>query len=158
MNEKVGVVYQQLLKTANRKQQNTDNVLLLVENCDIKAEILNKLAHLNQLETKVTVMSELFFSQGFSLGHMIITTIIKLGDASSEKKGPIKRSQNQIEEANQPVWSQSSVCIVCGSLSIVSMQPGDQLKFSIRLSCPSKIGCVETHLVHCFHNARVWLL
>ena len=76
MNEKLGVVDQQLLKTTNRKQQNTDYVLLLVENCDIKLEILNKLAHLNQLETQITVMSELFFSQGFSLGHVIITTII----------------------------------------------------------------------------------
>ena len=43
MNEKVGIVYQQLLKTANRKQQNTDNVHLLVENCDIMLEISNKL-------------------------------------------------------------------------------------------------------------------
>ena len=77
MNEKVGVVYQQLLKTANRKQQNTDNVLLLVENCDIKLEILNRLAHLNRLENKITVMSELFFSEGLSPGHIIITTIIK---------------------------------------------------------------------------------
>ena len=68
--------YQQLLKTANRKQQNTDNGLLLVENCDIKLKILNKLAHLNQLETQTTVMSEFFFFQGFSLGHVIITTII----------------------------------------------------------------------------------
>ena len=42
MNEKVGVVYQQLLKTANRKQQNTDNVHLLVENCDTMLEILHK--------------------------------------------------------------------------------------------------------------------
>ena len=58
MNEKVGVVYQQLSKTANRKQQNTDNVHLLVENCDIKLEILNKLAYLNQLETQITVMLE----------------------------------------------------------------------------------------------------
>ena len=39
LNQKLGVVYQQLLRTANRKQQNTDNVLLLVENCDIKLEI-----------------------------------------------------------------------------------------------------------------------
>ena len=77
MNEKVGAVYQQLLKTANRKQQNTDNVLLLVENCDIKLEILNELAHLNQLETQITVMSEFFFSQGYSLGYVIITTIMK---------------------------------------------------------------------------------
>ena len=69
-------MYQQLLKTANRKQQNTDDVHLLVENCDIKLEILNKLAHLNQLENQITVMSELFFSEGFSLGHVIITTII----------------------------------------------------------------------------------
>ena len=69
---------QQLLKTANRKQQNTDNVLLLVENCDIKLEILNKIAHLNQSETQITVMSELFCCEGFSLGHVIITTIIIL--------------------------------------------------------------------------------
>ena len=67
MNQKVGVVYQQLLKTANRKQQNTDNVLSLVENCDIKLEILSKLAHLNQLETQITVMSELFFLKVFLL-------------------------------------------------------------------------------------------
>ena len=53
------------MKTANRKQQNTDNVGLLVENCDIKLEIFNKLAHLNQSETQITVMSELFFSQGY---------------------------------------------------------------------------------------------
>ena len=76
MNEKVGVVYQQLLKTANRKQQNTDNVHLLIESCDIKLEILNKLAHFNQLETQITAMSELFFSEGFSIGHVIIATII----------------------------------------------------------------------------------
>ena len=42
MNEKLSVVDQQLLKTANRKQQNTVNVLWLVENCDIKFEILHK--------------------------------------------------------------------------------------------------------------------
>ena len=67
---------QQLLKTANRKQQNTDNVLLLVENCDIKLEILNILSHLSQSVTLKTVMSELFFCEGFSAGHVIITTII----------------------------------------------------------------------------------
>ena len=48
---------QQLLKTANRKQQNTDYVLLLVDNCDIKLEIFNKLTHLKQSETLKTVMS-----------------------------------------------------------------------------------------------------
>ena len=42
MNEKVGVLNQQLLKTANRKQQNTDNVHSLVENCDTMLEILHK--------------------------------------------------------------------------------------------------------------------
>ena len=42
MNEKIGVVDLQKLKTANRKQQNTDNVLSLAENCDIKLEILHK--------------------------------------------------------------------------------------------------------------------
>ena len=38
----LGVVDQQLLKTANRLQQNTDIVLLLVENCDTMLEILHK--------------------------------------------------------------------------------------------------------------------
>ena len=69
---------QQLLKTANRKQQNTDNVLLLVENCDIKLEILNKSTHLNQPQTQIAVMSDLFFCEGFSLVHVNITAIISL--------------------------------------------------------------------------------
>ena len=68
---------QQLLKTANRKQQNTDNVILLVENCDIKLKILNKSTHLNQSQAQITMMSELFFCEGFSLVHIIITTIIR---------------------------------------------------------------------------------
>ena len=76
MNEKLSVVDQQLLKTANRKQQNIDNILLLVGKCDSELEILNKFAHLNQLETQITVMSELFFSESFSVGHVIITTMI----------------------------------------------------------------------------------
>ena len=76
MNEKLGVVDQQLLKTTNRKQQNTDYVLLLVENSDITLEILNKLSHLNQSDTQIFVMSELFFCEGFSVVHVIITTII----------------------------------------------------------------------------------
>ena len=42
LNEKPGVVDQHLLKTANRKQQNTKNVLLLVENCDLMLGILHK--------------------------------------------------------------------------------------------------------------------
>ena len=67
---------QQLLKTANRKQQNTDNVLLLVENSDIKLEILNKSTHLNLSQTQITAMSDLFFCEGFSLVHVIITTMI----------------------------------------------------------------------------------
>ena len=53
LNEKLGVMDQQLLKAANRKQQNTDNVLLLIENCDIKLEIVNTSTHLNQLETQI---------------------------------------------------------------------------------------------------------
>ena len=64
---------QQLLKTANRKQQNTDNVCLFVENCDIKLEILKELTHLNQSETQTTVMSDLFFCGGFPLVRVIIT-------------------------------------------------------------------------------------
>ena len=61
LDEKLGVVDEQLLKTANREQQNTDDVHLLAENCDIKLEILNKATHLNQSETQITVMSESFF-------------------------------------------------------------------------------------------------
>ena len=67
---------QKLLNTLNRIQQNTDNVLLLVENYDIKLEILNKLTHLNQSETQKTVMSYLFFREGFSLVDVIITTMM----------------------------------------------------------------------------------
>ena len=51
-----GIVDQQLLKTANRKQQNTDNALLLVENCDIKLEIWNKLSPFNKSATLIPVM------------------------------------------------------------------------------------------------------
>ena len=65
-----------VIKSANRKQQNTDNVRLFVENYDIKLEILNKLTHLGQSEREITVMSELFFCEGFSLVSIIITTII----------------------------------------------------------------------------------
>ena len=59
---------QQLLKAGNRKQQNTYNVLLLVENCDIMLEILNKLNHLNQSETLITVMSVGVFPVHFFVG------------------------------------------------------------------------------------------
>ena len=69
-------MYQQLLKTANRKKQNTDTVLLFVENCDVKLEIFNKLTHLNQSQILITVMSDLFFCEGFSVVHVIMTTII----------------------------------------------------------------------------------
>ena len=56
MNEKVGIVYQQLLKTANRKQQNTDNGFLLVENCDIMLEIWNKLGQFDESATLIPLM------------------------------------------------------------------------------------------------------
>ena len=73
----LGVMDQQLFKAANRKQQNTDNVLLLAKNCDNMLEILNNLTHFDQSDTQITVMSELFSSEDFSLGHVIITTIIR---------------------------------------------------------------------------------
>ena len=57
------LVDQQLLKTANRKQQNTDNVLLLVENYYIMLQIFNKL---NQSETLITVMSGSFYCEDLS--------------------------------------------------------------------------------------------
>ena len=43
MNGKLGVVYQQLLKTANIKQQNTDNGLWVIEKHDIMFKILHTL-------------------------------------------------------------------------------------------------------------------
>ena len=80
MNEKLVVVDQQLLKTAKSKQQNTDNVLLLVENCDIKIEILYKpIADPDNCDVRV------IFCEGFSLVPIIITTIII--------------------ESNSPVWT-----------------------------------------------------
>ena len=36
------------------------------------------ISHLNESETLITVMSEFIFCEGFSLGHVIITTIITL--------------------------------------------------------------------------------
>ena len=42
LNEKPDVVDQHLLITANRKQQNTKDVLFLVENCDTMLVILHK--------------------------------------------------------------------------------------------------------------------
>ena len=40
----------------NRKQQNKDNAVSLVENCDIMLEIWNKLSHLNEPATLIPVM------------------------------------------------------------------------------------------------------
>ena len=67
MDEKLGVVDQQLLKTANRNQQNTDNVLLLVENCDIMLEVLNKLSPFEQIRDLdncdvMVIYCEVFFT------------------------------------------------------------------------------------------------
>ena len=43
LNEKLGVVDQQLPKTVSRKQQNTDNGFSLVKKPDIMFEVLHKL-------------------------------------------------------------------------------------------------------------------
>ena len=77
MNEKLGVVDQQLLKTANWKQRNTENVLVLVENCDIKLEILHKHNPFEPIRDPDNCDVRLILSEGFSLVHIIITTIIK---------------------------------------------------------------------------------
>ena len=83
MNEKLGAVDQQLLKkTTNRKQENTAYVLLLVESCDIKLEILNKLTHLTQSETHNCDV-RVIFCEGFSLVPAIITTIINCRQRTS---------------------------------------------------------------------------
>ena len=76
MNEKLDVVDQQLLKTSNRKQQNTDNVLLLVENCDIMLEILNKLNPFEPIRDPDNYDIRLIFCEGFSLVPVLITAII----------------------------------------------------------------------------------
>ena len=60
MNEKLGVVYQQLIKTANRKQQNTDNGLWMAEKLDIIFEILHKLGPLKPIRDPKTMMSYWF--------------------------------------------------------------------------------------------------
>ena len=46
-----------IIENSNKKQQNRENVLLFVEDCDIELEILNKSTHLNQSETQIIVMS-----------------------------------------------------------------------------------------------------
>ena len=75
MNEKVGVVYQQLLKTANRKQQNTDNVHSLVKNCDTMLETLHKHKPFERIKDPENCDVRVFFCEVFSSGHVIITTI-----------------------------------------------------------------------------------
>ena len=75
MNEKLGVVDQQLLKTANRKQQNTDNGLWMTEKLDIMFEILHELGSLGPIRDTKTMMSHWFGSE-FSFVFVIITTII----------------------------------------------------------------------------------
>ena len=42
------------------------------------SNFFNKLAHFNQSENQITVMSDLFFCEGFSLVYIIITTIIRV--------------------------------------------------------------------------------
>ena len=64
------------LETGNRKQQNTDNVLLLLENCDIMLEILHKHNPFERITDPDNCDVRVFFCEVFSLGHVIITTII----------------------------------------------------------------------------------
>ena len=77
MNEKLGVVDKQLLKTANRKQQDKDNVLLLAVNCDIKLEILHKHDPFEPIRDPGNCDVRVSFCEGFSLVHIIIITIIR---------------------------------------------------------------------------------
>ena len=82
LDQKLGVVDQQLLKTANRKQQNADNVLWLVENCDIKLEILHKLNPFEPITDPDNCDVRAIFWWSFSLGHVIITTVINICNAT----------------------------------------------------------------------------
>ena len=63
-------------QTENNKTQIMDaEWLKTVTSC---SKFCINISHLNQSETLITVMSELFFCEGFSTGHIIITTIIIL--------------------------------------------------------------------------------
>ena len=72
----LGVVAQQLLKTANRKQQDTDNVLFLAENCDIKLEILHKHNSFELIRDPDNCDVRVIFCEGFPLVHIIIMMIM----------------------------------------------------------------------------------
>ena len=63
----LGVVDQQLLKLANRKQQNTDNVLLLAENFDIKLKILHKHNPFERITGPNNCDVRIFFCEVFHL-------------------------------------------------------------------------------------------
>ena len=62
------------------KQQTDNNKTLILFFYWLKTDTCSKfcinISHLNESETLKSVMSELFFCEGFSLGHVIITTII----------------------------------------------------------------------------------
>ena len=78
MNGKFGAVDKQLLKTPNRKQQNRDNVLYLIGwklwNQARNFEWISPFEPMRDPDNRDVRV--IFFSHGFSLGHVIITTII----------------------------------------------------------------------------------
>ena len=67
MNEKLGLVEQQLLITENRQQQNTDNIFLLVKNCDIMFKILHKIKPFGPMSSPETTDVMLIFLLAFFL-------------------------------------------------------------------------------------------
>ena len=63
MNKKLDIVYQQLIKTAIRKQQNSDNGPWMAEKLDIMFEILHKLGSFGPITDPETMISHCFGSE-----------------------------------------------------------------------------------------------
>ena len=59
------------------------------------------ITHLNESETLITVMSELFFCEGFSVDHVIITTIISsnVSNHTFWMSGPVLGMKRQFNKA-----------------------------------------------------------
>ena len=75
-------------------------------------EILHK--HMNESQALITVMSEFFFGEGFSLGHVVITTIINRNARYQEgyltKSKTLKSCVNKISKLLEAYMYNVRIC------------------------------------------------
>ena len=129
------IVYQQLLKTENNKTQIMFFYWLkTVTSC---SKFCINITHLNESGTLITVMSEFFFCEGFSFGHVIITTIITAnfyGNLNPKYEIFLWSSRLKIDQV-----------ISCGAtltgLLVISCSAGSCGELDQKHSCDRKFTC-----------------